>query len=49
MTNWVTTGVGTAGRPRTAADRSNSSALLLTQLIDGWWFLQTEAITVPDA
>ncbi|WP_157747281.1 hypothetical protein [Micromonospora echinofusca] len=35
VTNWVTMGTSNAGRPRTAVDRSGSSALLLAQLIDG--------------
>ncbi|TWG28957.1 hypothetical protein FHX75_112116 [Micromonospora palomenae] len=46
MTNWVTTGAGSAGRPRILVDRWDSSALLLAQLIDGWWFLHTEEVIV---
>ncbi|WP_146231061.1 hypothetical protein [Micromonospora sicca] len=45
MTNWVTMGMSNAGRPWTAVNGSDGSALLLAQLIDGWWFLRTEEVT----
>ncbi|PSK67630.1 hypothetical protein B0E53_00441 [Micromonospora sp. MH33] len=44
MTNWVTTGADSAGRPWTLVDYCGSSVLLLTQLNDGRWFRHTEGV-----